>query len=438
MNNFMEELFASLQERSRPEDIWLKLKKVLVEQCTEDEREFIYNIQSIVASQTYQHSYMQTTFQKPVAPFKQIYKAQELFTTSFKIKVADDYNVTAINELLDLLSKEINKVREKNNFVTDRLTKEERKQTFSQEVSKRRYNKLFRFLKRFEKKLITYKLELRKYQAMRVAKSRLATFIDWNDFKESPEASYFVAYFSARMNRRSEFTNQSQNRPYDEVAAWLLDRFKKNPCQQGWKIIAQVMPDEEIVSNLTAENKALLFSQYLTLLYDVADLLKITWEKSKFNRASMIVKAGDDSTTWNALAGDWNRLREGWLALVKVLGMTDIYEQFCIGKVMRLMAADVAYWHRMTGGTIEPDTLVWAELPAPWEVLMGEETCEKALVIKTCEIHGVDAIEKGWIEPKQNREIVPFTLTPELVHGVVVNNPDLAFIFRKLGMFSGK
>ncbi|MHA7633723.1 hypothetical protein [Corallococcus sp. M7] len=30
----------------------------------------------------------------------------------------------------------------------------------------------------------------------------------------------------------------------------------------------------------------------------------------------MIVSRGDDSNTWNALAGAWNASRQGWLSLV--------------------------------------------------------------------------------------------------------------------------
>jgi hypothetical protein len=33
---------------------------------------------------------------------------------------------------------------------------------------------------------------------------------------------------------------------------------------------------------------------------------------------------------------------------------------------------------------------------------------------------------------------VPFTVTPELVHGVAVSSPNLANLLRKVGVFSGK
>jgi hypothetical protein len=35
----------------------------------------------------------------------------------------------------------------------------------------------------------------------------------------------------------------------------------------------------------------------------------------------------------------------------------------CPGKVLRLMAADVAWWHRQSGGGLHQDTAVWKELP---------------------------------------------------------------------------
>ena len=50
------------------------------------------------------------------------------------------------------------------------------------------------------------------------------------------------------------------------------------------------------------------------------------------------------------------------MALLYALDMDEVLDQMCPGKVLRLMAADVAFWHRAVGGGLEPDTAVWAEL----------------------------------------------------------------------------
>lgn len=108
------------------------------------------------------------------------------------------------------------------------------------------------------------------------------------------------------------------------------------------------------------------------------------------------LQRGNDSTTWNVTAGAWNKLRDGWFSLMFDLGIVDAVERMCPGKVMRLMAADVAWWHRASGGDLHPDTAVWMALPRPWEVLSGEAVCPVSLVEDVCARHGLDPVKSGW------------------------------------------
>jgi hypothetical protein len=117
--------------------------------------------------------------------------------------------------------------------------------------------------------------------------------------------------------------------------------------------------------------------------------------------------------------------------------MTEELDLMCFGKVLRLMAGDVAAWHLMLGGELEPDTKVWSEVPLPWEVLSGEAVCTRAMVEEICRKHGVDPEKKGWTAAPQ-KKVVEFRPTPELVHGVTVSNPQLAAAIKKAGWFSGK
>jgi hypothetical protein len=180
------------------------------------------------------------------------------------------------------------------------------------------------------------------------------------------------------------------------------------------------------------------------VLYRIARLLRRTWERSsigyppKVGGQTMIVRRGTDSSTWNITAGAWNRAREGWIAVVHALGMEELLERQCPGKVLRLMAADVAAWHRVTGGDLDPDTKVWAELPLPWKVLSGEADCPRARVEAVCRTHGVDPDKNGWSAPRSGRTVHAFRPTPELVHGVAVASPELAATLRKAGWFSGQ
>lgn len=430
-------LFDSLQKRLRPEDV-ADLILSSVPGFSRHERALLNKAaEGSLRRGIHRLTAMAQDFHRPVAPARQAHKATQLFKTAYTLTDAECADVEKVRSLVRHIASEIRKLPERSDFKADRLDRKAREDA-GLELSRRRYNKLFRFLCRFERKVEKYALEQRKYEATRIAKSSLATRIPWSDFSVSKDAACFVAYYTARCNRRSVFTNQSQDRPFDEVARMLLERFQRNPSPEGWRAIAYVLPDLDVVKNLWDADKLALFGTWTAVLHDIAELLRRTWERSRFNRATMIVSRGDDSSTWNSLAGAWNAARRGWLGLVYALGMEDVAERLCFGKVMRLMAADVAAWHRASGGTLEPDTLVWAELPAPWEVFSGEATCTREKVRQVCREHGVDPETKGWTFPKQERKAVPFKPTPELVHGVVVSHPQLAAVLRKAGWFSGK
>jgi hypothetical protein len=102
---------------------------------------------------------------------------------------------------------------------------------------------------------------------------------------------------------------------------------------------------------------------------------------------------------------------------------------------MRLMAADVAAWHRESGGDVHPDSAVWAALPPPWDVVTGRAICTRAMVEDACADAGVKP--ETWTSVR-DREAVAWAPTPELVHGVTVASGDLGAVLRRSGAFSGK
>jgi hypothetical protein len=207
----------------------------------------------------------------------------------------------------------------------------------------------------------------------------------------------------------------------------------------NWYAIAHVYPEPTVVAHLDDVQKGRLLGVAYDMMHDCTELLRELWRAGGIDAAEMIVQRGNDSTTWNLTAGAWNKIRETWLSMLHAMGMEGILDEMCPGKVMRLMAADVAYWHRMSGGAVHPDTLVWAALPRPWDVLSGEARCGRQMVIDECTKYGVEWKKSGWVlyaPPKDN--VAKFEPTPELVHGVVVSSPTLAASLRKLGVFSGK
>lgn len=434
----MEELFATLQQRRRPEDVAQMILDAFRETLSPAEIKLLDKAAAhSLKKGFFTASSMTQDFQRPVTAQRQFDKALELFQQTATWSAAECADGERVAKFVEDLGKTIRKTFGSSDFKKDRLNTAQRKEA-GLDLSRRRYNKLFRFLSRFEKKLKTYAREQKKYELMRIGKSRLAIFLPREEFSSDPATAAFISYYSARCNMRSEFTNQSQKRPYDEIADGLFRRLLDHPQRTNWWAVAHVYTDRVVLENLTDAQRGTLLGTWFTKLDEIAGLLKEVWEANTFRRASMVVKKGDDSSTWNNTASAWNRAREAWIALLHNMGMEQELDSLCLGKVLRLMAADVVAWHWRSDGELEPDTKVWNEIPLPWEVLAGSAICNRQLVEEICRKHKVDPVKKGWIAPPPEKRVEQFQPTPELVHGVAVSTPHLAAILRKAGWFSGK
>ena len=433
----MEALFETINRRRRPEDVAQMILETLGDALTPDERRILNRAAAGSLKRALsKFTSMMEDFARPVAPERQVRKAVELFSTAYPMTTADCADAEKVEAFIRHISAEIGKTFGRSDFKSDRLNKLQR-ESAAIDLSRRRYNKLFRHLIRLERKVRIYVREQRKYEFTRISKSSLACRISWEDFSRDRDSACFIAYYVARCNLRSAFTTSGQQRPYDEIADMLFARCKRRQDEANWWAIAHVFPDAFALARLTDGQKGRLLGTWLSVLYDIASMLKEVWERSNINRETMIVRRGNDSSTWNNTAGAWNKARASWIALLQALGMTEELDSMCFGKVLRLMAADVAAWHRSLGGELEPDTKVWSEVPLPWEVLSGEASCTRSMVETICRKHGVDPVEKGWTAAPQKR-VAKFRPTPELVHGVSVSSPQLAAAIRKAGWFSGK
>ena len=434
----IDDLFLSISRRLRPEDIAELIRQELGDSLDPAEvRVLDRAARGALTRQSWGYSSMSTEFQRPVGLANQIHTARELFPTIAAPTHAECDTPALVSPYIAATSTTIAKTPGQSDFKAHRLNRERRSAAGLGELSKRQYNKRFRLLVRMEQKLATLEREIRKREYTLVAKSRLASRISRDEFVADRDSACFIAYLTARANLRSVFTNGPQQRAYDEIADMLFARCRRNPAANWWAI-AHVHPDREVLARLTDEQKGRFLAMCYELLTGIAGLLREVWEHSRFNRGTMIVKRGDDSTTWNATAGAWNKAREAWIAVLHALDLDDLLDHLCPGKVLRLMAADVAAWHRLSGGGLEPDTAVWAALPPPWEVLDGSASCTRAEVEATCGRHDIDPVQKGWTAPRPNRTVEAFRPTPELVHGVEVGHPGLALLLRRLGVFSGK
>jgi hypothetical protein len=429
----IEQLYDTLKARSRPEDIAemilsLNSSGLSIVEKTLLEKAAAGSLKRNLSGYT---SMMQT-FATAIGAGKQVATAIEIFKLD-NIEAAgyDDYD--QIEQFIQAVSPIIQKPVGQNDFKVDRFNKEQRKMR-GLDLSKRNYNKKWRLLKRLEKKLLTFAREVRKNEFQQIAKHGLAHHLDLENFSKDIDSACFIAYYTARCNLRSQFTVAGQQRPFDEISEMLLARCTNN---SNWWAIAHVYTSGEVLSHLTDEQKGLLLGRWTSILQDIALLLEEIWKSSDINKETMIVKRGNDSTTWNNTAGAWNKGRDNWMNLLYGMGMEYVLDELCFGKVLRLMAADVAAWHQSIGGKLDPNTEVWNKLPLPWEVFAGKAVCTKQLVQQYCTLAGIDAEKTGWIAPRIHG-VVDFTPTPELVHGVAVSNPFLATVLKKHKYFSGK
>jgi hypothetical protein len=436
MDTKFQALYDAVQKRPRPEDVAALIEEVLPLTSAEAAKLGKASRHSF-KKQANAYSSMAADFMRPVGAEKQVKTAAIVFSkhtitpeTFEPLTAVECMDPETVQGFVGRLGKVISKA------YGDRthLTKAQRREAGIFKCQ-RWYNKRFRILCHLEEKITKLAWNVRKYEFTRVGKSALATKIQAEDFAANLPTACLVAYLSARMSMRSVFTNQSQERAFDEIAEMLLKKCEQDPGAR-WDVVAHVMPTDSILKRLNEEQKGRLLGAWWALLTDMADMLKEVARTSNLNRATMIVTRGNDSSTWNQVAGGWNKAREHWVSLLHALGAEGMLNDVCPGKVMRLMAADVAYWHQRSGGGVHPDTKVWADLPAPWEVVRGEKLCTRAYVEMVCQTHGVDP--EKWTGCKKDQKSVEFRPTPELVHGVAVSNPWLAAALRKGGVFSGK
>jgi len=203
-------------------------------------------------------------------------------------------------------------------------------------------------------------------------------------------------------------------------------------------MVAQAYATPEVLARLTDEQRGELLGRWSATMRRTAELLAEVWRTNDIDRSTLIVRRGNDSSTWNLVCGAYNTARAGWLACLAATGATDLLDAMCPGKAMVLIAADLAAWHRSTGGGPHPDIMVWARLPLPWQVLAGWESCTRDDVAAACRDAGLGPEATGWIAPRPPGRVATFTPTPELVHGVAIADPLWATLRRNAGVFSGK
>jgi len=455
MSPALTQLYESISQRKRPEDVAELILATMGEKLSPREKNKLEKAAQGSLRRTWGYSSMGQRFFKPVGAEKQISKAVELFKLVPVAKETYD-DPRGIAQFIASTSLLIGKQYGQSHFFKHRLNKLQRQEA-GLDLSKRQYNKRFRLMKRLEGKLAQFTQEQQKAEFGQLAKHGLAHHLTWEEFSQDENTACFIAYYTARCNLRSQFTIDGQERAYDDIADVLFDRCLGEIAQErsfwakltgaleqrlennttNWWAIAHVYSHPRVLVNLTEEEKGKLLGRWTAALEEIALMLKSIYEKSRINRETMVVRKGNDSSTWNATAGAWNKARDSWMNLIYSMDLESILDQMCFGKVLRLMAGDIAAWHRMSGGGLDANTVVWNELPLPWQVFSGKAVCTRAMVERACRKAGLDAQKSGWIAPRPHG-VVSFKPTPELVHGVSIANPFLANVLKQHHYFSGK
>ena len=323
----------------------------------------------------------------------------------------------------------------------DRLNAEGRLRTLTgpsgePALTKRQYNRRVRVLRALAGKAdrIGYRRAYRKLTL--TGRSGFAHEIPLARFKADPAAACFIAYYVARQNRRRQFTLAAKENPIDPLAKALLGRCKAKGPRCDWAMIAMAYPRTPVLARMGEQDRGWLTGRWWAVMADTSAILASAWSPQT-DKAQMIVRRGTDSSTWNTMASAYNAARAGWINAASVRDPA-LLEPFCPPKAMRVMAADLAYWHRASGGGVDPDTEVWAMLPFPWNVIHGLTDCDAARVRNACQMAGVDPVARGWTGPRAEGKIAEYKPTPELVHGVEIASPQWAALLRKAGVFGGQ
>lgn len=268
----------------------------------------------------------------------------------------------------------------------------------------------------------------------RFAKSRLAADVKFEDFVSDVPTALFVAYYTSRLTMRTMFT-MTQVRPMDELAEQLLSwAVESDTCR--YDVLAHVLTRQSILDQLTDRQLDELATKYWSILKVASRCLERAWDPHR-DRTEMVVRQGDDSTTWNLASRAFDQARTGLLNL-QLAGVEDTFggSDSLPGKVPALVASDIAAAHALGGRLQHGDVTVWAELPLPWEVVLYGVCCPAALVEQTCETYAVDP-RVGWTRPYRQEQLETTDAAPNLVHGVAVNDPTIAAALNEFDFFGG-
>ena len=433
-----DELHATLSRRAAPEAV----AQIIRASGLSFPRALRLELNRVAAARpAWYVSSMSDDFERPADCAGQLRAAARMFGVSAEGIDPADYE--QLRGFVTVLGRRVGGWEPGSDWKRDRLNKGARRSAPYAELehglaSRRQYNRHVRVLVNLWAKAERMAAAQRRRELLLAGRSGFARRINVQRFAADPVAGCFVAYYTARKNLRREFTLSGRDNPVDRLAQGLLD-LAVGRDSTDWVMVAQACPRPEVLARLAPAELGRLLGDWHQVMTAAAGELKAAWPgEGDVDRMTMVVRRGMDSSTWNTMAQAYNAARAAWIGCLAAGGALGLLEPACPGKVMRLMAADLAYWHRASGGDVDANTVVWARLPLPWLVLDGGMRCTAGDVRAACAEAGLDPEVSGWTAPRAVGAVAEFRPTPDLVHGIAVADPAWAGVLRRAGVFSGK
>lgn len=435
---WIDELHATLDQRVTPAEV----AAIIVAGHADGRGRAGEMLRRTAASRPrYYVSSMSSDFERADDCRAQLAAAGRMFGVS--VNGIDPADISDVRDFIVLLGRRVGGWAPGDDWKRDRLDKGARR-SVSYEVidrglaSKRQYNRHVRALRHLWDKAQRMGGMQVGRRLVLISRSGFAFRITALRMAQDPLTAMFIAYYTARRNERREFTLSGRGNSVDHLAdALLADALARDDADV--EMLAWVYPRPQVLARLTAEQLGRLLGDWHKVMADTAQQLKVAWPgDANVNRMTMIVRRGMDSSGWNTMASAYNAARAAWLGCVAAAGALPLLEPNLPGKVMRLMAADLAYWHQSSGSGVDANTTVFARLPLPWEVLEGTASCTAADVRAACAEAGMSPLDNGWTAPRPDSAPTQYRPTPELVHGITVADPAWAGLLRRGGAFSGK
>lgn len=254
----------------------------------------------------------------------------------------DPADIGQVREFIAAMGRRVGGWQPGSDWKADRLDKEARRaaeDVTAGWASKRQYNRHVRVLRHLWAKAQRMRAAQHQRDLIVTGRSGFAARITAVRFAADPVTACFIAYFTARKNKRRMFGLAGRENPVDRLAQGLLDAAMAQE-RADWEMLAWVYPRPAVLARLTPAQLGGLLGDWHAVLAGTAAELEAAWPgDANVNRMTMIVRRGMDSSTWNTMAQAYNAARAAWIGCLSASGTLVLLEPSCPGKVMRLMAA---------------------------------------------------------------------------------------------------